>query len=117
MNHLHVKGPIDCHSQNIVHTETHSSELNLTLRTTSSVIFHLCKLLIPSLISSLDRNAKGVEGLVLAEGAAIFLLIFEVNVGTNADNAISTKRSIILSETNNSHRTIKCSGPTVILTI
>lgn len=114
-NHHRARTPIDCPSLNIVHTEILSSESNLTLRTISSVIFHLRKLSIHSLLSSLDPNAKGVGVLASVEVVAIFLLICRVNVGTNADNAILTKRSNILSETNNSHRTTRCFGPNIIL--
>jgi hypothetical protein len=114
-NHHRARTPIDCPSLNSVHTEILSSESNLTLRTISSVIFHLRKLSIHSLLSSLDPNAKGVGVLASVEVVAIFLLICRVNVGTNADNAILTKRSNILSETNNSHRTTRCFGPNIIL--
>ena len=114
-NHLRARNPIDCPSLNILHIGILSSESNLTLRTISSVIFHLRKLSIHFLRSSLDPSAKGVGVLALVEVVAIFLLICRVNVGTNADNAILTKRSNILSETNNSHRTTRCFGPNIIL--
>ena len=114
-NHLRVRNPIDCPSLSSVHTEILSSASNLTLRTISSVIFHLRNLSIHYLLSSLGPNANGVGVLALVAVVAIFLLICRVNVGTNADNAILTKRSNILSETNNSHRTTRCFGPNIIL--
>ena len=117
MHRLRLRDPIDCPSRPLVHTEILLSESNPTLRIISLVIFLLCNLSIRYLLSNLDPNANGVGALALVEVVDIFLLTSKMNVSIFVNNAISTKRFNILSETSNSRQTTRCSGLIITLLI